>query len=197
MSCGVFWCFRWPSSLCGHALIEYSGLTITDDLQLCATFLVFRRWNRSFNIGKLKEKRNWIGLGKYKCNLNARSDRLSARRWWDLWGRNGPWGREGRHHRSWLSGRWKGTPFPVRKSMHGPNQTASLSVFIQVKKKKMRQLKWYDNPAADSSGEPLVDSLEAYTFGDSRCGIAQCLCGHRAIESTNELLVASGYDGSY
>ena len=64
-------------------------------------------------------------------------------RWWDLWGRNGPWGKEGRHHRSWLSGRWKGTPFSVRKSMQGRNQTARLSVFIQVKKKKMQQLKSY------------------------------------------------------
>lgn len=94
-------------------------------------------------------------------------------RWWDLWGRNGPWGREGRHHRSWLSGRWKGTPFSVRKSMHGPNQTARLSVFIQVKKKnaaievvlRTPQL----IPPANLSLASLADWLEATsicTFGD-------------------------------
>lgn len=113
-------------------------------------------------------------------------------RWWDLWGRNGPWGREGRHHRSWLSGRWKGTPFSVRKSMHGPNQTARLSVFIQVKKKCSNWSR-IESPAAHSSGEPLsgrlwpIDlrqhlyvRLEIFCicsiYPTARCGITQQWC---------------------
>jgi hypothetical protein len=74
-------------------------------------------------------------------------------RWWDLRGRNGPWGKEGRHHRSWLSGRWKGTPFSVKKSMQERNQNRKV-IRIYSSKKKCSNWSRID-PVAFSWGKVL------------------------------------------
>ena len=63
------------------------------------------------------------------------------------------------HHRSWLSGRWKGTPFSVRKSMQGHNQTTESYPYLFKSKMPVTRLilsLFSDTP--DSSGDKTHNS---------------------------------------